>query len=124
MGVIPVLLAVLAGLALVYALAATVALLRSHVIAPGRKAIQAVFVWAVPLLGPMFVMHLIAEHEPEAIPARWTGSERINGYVFQTLAVHSRFAMRAARGVLEAEVLDSIGMFESAGDPGGAEGGD
>lgn len=64
-------LSVLIGLVVLWVnIGATVALSRDDTLESIQRWAQGVFVWVVPLLGGLTVLHLIASHFPEAVP-RW-----------------------------------------------------
>lgn len=70
MEIIPTL-SVLFGLFVLWInIGATVALSRDDTLEYTQRWAQGVLVWAVPLLGGLTVLHLIASHFPEAVP-RW-----------------------------------------------------
>jgi len=36
-----------------------------------QKNAQLIFIWIIPLIGASFIIHLVYEHSPEAIPKSW-----------------------------------------------------
>lgn len=121
--------AVVAGMAVVYAISGTVALVRTSQLSKPQKIAQSVFVWAVPLLGPLLVMHLLADRDARSIPAGWSKNDEINSYVWQALTGHARLAYKSAVLYVETQVLEAIGeavsgSADAAGGPGDAGGPD
>jgi hypothetical protein len=51
--------AAVAGLALVLAIAASVLISRADYSAPGRKTLQLLFVWLIPVVGPMVTIAIL-----------------------------------------------------------------
>ena len=66
---------VLGGLGVVYYLwlsvLATIAVRYDRTLNTFQKNAQTIFVWLVPIFGGAFVLHLIWEHHPDAIPKSW-----------------------------------------------------
>lgn len=50
---------------------ATFAIRYDHSLEKVQKIGQMVFVWLIPFLGASFVLHLVFDHSPEAIPKSW-----------------------------------------------------
>ena len=62
---------VLIGLFILWVnIGATAALSHDDTLESAQRWAQGVFVWAIPLLGGLTVLHLTASHFPEAVP-RW-----------------------------------------------------
>jgi hypothetical protein len=115
-------LVVIAGMAAVYAVSGTVAITRTSQLSKGQKVAQSIFLWALPFVGPILVMHLLADRDAPSIPAGWSKNEEINSYVWQALTGHARLAYKSAVLYVETQVVEAIGDALSDGPdaPGGS----
>jgi hypothetical protein len=104
---ISVILVLISVVALAYALSGTVAILRTAQLSHAQKCIQAVLVWVLPFVGPLMVLHLLADRDAEAIPAGWSTNEEINSYVWQALTGHTRLAYKAAISYVHSSLIES-----------------
>jgi len=59
--------------------AATIALWKAGTLEPFQKGAQGILVWIVPLFGALVVLHLLADTEPEAVPAKLIGAGMVTG---------------------------------------------
>lgn len=50
---------------------ATLAVKYDHTLDKTQKIAQSFIVWLVPFIGASFVLHLVFEHYPQAIPRSW-----------------------------------------------------
>lgn len=50
---------------------ATLAVKYDHTLDKTQKITQSLIVWLVPFLGAVFILHLVVEHYPQAIPRSW-----------------------------------------------------
>ena len=64
-----VILVISIAIALAYAVSGTVSILRTTQLTRSQKYAQTFFVWVLPVLGPLLVMHLLADRDAKAIPA-------------------------------------------------------
>jgi len=103
---------------------ATAAIWRTKDLNTSQKIIQAMFVWVLPLFAAWLVLHLLAEHDGEAIPRSWIVNERINAYILQGLRIQSDNLTRTSRTALENEAIETLtetftGGSGTQGDSGG-----
>lgn len=49
---------------------ATIAVKHDHTLDAFQKKAQLIFVWLIPYLGASFVLHMVFDHSPEAIPEK------------------------------------------------------
>lgn len=49
----------------------TLAIKYDHTLDRFQKLSQLLFVWLIPIFGASFVIHLVYDHSPEAIPKNW-----------------------------------------------------
>ena len=52
-------------------LLATIAVKYDYTLAPFQKNAQILFVWVLPVIGASFILRLVFEHSPNAIPKSW-----------------------------------------------------
>lgn len=50
---------------------ATLSVKYDHTLNNFQKGAQLFFVWLIPFIGASFVIHLVYEHSPEAVPKKW-----------------------------------------------------
>ena len=50
---------------------ATLAVKYDHTLDKTQRITQSVIVWLLPFIGASFILHLIFEHYPDAIPRNW-----------------------------------------------------
>lgn len=106
------------GIAIYLALMASIALFRTGDLDASQRIGQLLIVWMFPVLGPLFILHLLAEHDIDAIPTKWIPNERANAYLLQALGIQARGLTQFARGQIENEIVESIS--ESMSDSGGS----
>ena len=104
-----VLVAVVMGVAaLVLNAIATAGLVKARPLTTAQRVAQLLVVWAVPFIGALLVIRLLAEQDPDALRRRWTPSRQINEYVNQALGIQAQAATRAARIAIENEIIEAI----------------
>lgn len=50
---------------------ATLAVKYDHTLDQTQKITQSIIVWLIPFIGAAFILHLVFEHYPQAIPRNW-----------------------------------------------------
>ena len=72
MEILLVAITVLAAISLLWLnVLATLAVKYDHTLDKTQKITQSFIVWLVPFLGAGFILHLVFEHYPQAIPRSW-----------------------------------------------------
>ena len=102
---------------------ATLAVNHDRTLEPFQKYAQLAIVWLVPLIGSGFVLHLVFDHSPGAIPKFWIP------WPFETLIFGKKFTPNRNRYDRELDVYPSRRRHEDSGmsdsiDVDGGEGGD
>lgn len=102
------LLGVLGVIGLWLAVVATIALHRTEDLDRAQKIGQGIIVWLVPIIGALFVLHLLQNHDQDAIPEKWVPNDTINHYVRDLLGFEARATNRFAKGTIEHEVVETV----------------
>jgi hypothetical protein len=120
-----IVLVALGVVALAYAVAATVTLVRTPSLEPTQKVAQGLVAWLLPIGGPILVMHLVSDTDQEAVPWRCSSNDTVNLYVWQVMTLHGRAALRLTLEAAEHGLVEAVSdlVEGSGGDGGGGDGG-